>query len=278
MSSLRKKASILCNVTTLANEGDLYFWTLTCPDEVHDPREFSYRWNKLRTRLMKEFPQLRGLRVYEYHPGGHGIHMHLVVNCFLPAAKMWRICAAAGFGHIDVRKCDGDAEDVARYLTKYITKAGTEEWHGTRVFGTFGWKGTQTRLRDIEVTTAYGTIWRGLAASLVGFSSALWFAKVEATEAMYADWVRSEAEDPAAYIADRLGYPTTIQTLSVEDMRARADEWAAEIECKQWDREMRRAELDEFWNQRRSEHEARWQEWNERQNQARLAKSREFQL
>lgn len=280
MGAIKRKAAVLCNVETLESEGRLYFWTLTTPDEVHDPKEISYRWNKLCTRLRKEYPGLKGLRVYEYHPGGHGIHIHMVVNQYLPAARMWRLAAASGFGRVDVQQWRSGAEDAAAYLTKYITKSKSEEWDGTRVYGTFGWKGSQTRQRDIEVTTPFGTIWRHMAAVGLLLAGTCWSAKVEAVEAAHLAWIRSEAENPSDWCATSLVPIRTIQTRCSpylnEDGQFCPEKAAAVVECALWDREIRRAELNEFWEGRRQERERSWQEWNERQNAQRLAKSREW--
>src|SRR3954462_15316001 len=64
--------------------GNLYLWTFTFA-EVIDVAEGRRRWsrflNKLRHR--RRYLKLCGLRVYELHPGGHGLHVHVLTGHFL---------------------------------------------------------------------------------------------------------------------------------------------------------------------------------------------------
>lgn len=79
-------------------------------------------------RLRRRFPALRWLAVLEWHPKGHGWHVHLVVNRFIPKAlvsDLW------GHGFVDARRITehGDttsinaARKAGQYVAKYLTKA-----------------------------------------------------------------------------------------------------------------------------------------------------------
>lgn len=110
-------------------------WTLTLRDQTL-PEERPIVVLKLQQflrRVRLELPQVVWLAVLEWHPGGHGWHIHIVVNRFVP--KQW-ISANWKHGFVDVRRISvkGDSSSrqavskAASYLAKYVTKeppAGT---------------------------------------------------------------------------------------------------------------------------------------------------------
>lgn len=80
-------------------------------------------------RLRREFPGIRYIYALELHPGGHGWHVHMLVDRYM--AKN-RIAACWGHGFVDVRRHKGRddgaspvgrARKLAAYLAKYIAKA-----------------------------------------------------------------------------------------------------------------------------------------------------------
>lgn len=85
-------------------------------------------WRRLRRRI----PGLRYLWVLEIHPGGHGWHVHAVVDRWLDKgtlAEVW------GHGFVDVRRVkvhqDGaspaeSARRAAHYVAKYVAKTAAE--------------------------------------------------------------------------------------------------------------------------------------------------------
>src|SRR5690606_10184413 len=86
--------------------------------------------------LMRVFPSLFGLRVFEIHPGGtaagypsddysHGLHIHLVTHLWMDAAKVQAISRRCGWGNADVHLGD-DATRTAAYMAKYLQKMGRE--------------------------------------------------------------------------------------------------------------------------------------------------------
>lgn len=79
-------------------------------------------------RLRARWPRLRWLAVLEWHPGGHGWHVHMVCNRWLPKAVLADLW---GWGFVDARriKVRGDstsmaaARKAASYVAKYVSKA-----------------------------------------------------------------------------------------------------------------------------------------------------------
>lgn len=78
-------------------------------------------------RVRLELPHVVWLAVLEWHPGGHGWHIHVVVNKFVP--KQW-IQSNWKAGFVDVRRITvkGDSSSrqavskAASYLAKYVSK------------------------------------------------------------------------------------------------------------------------------------------------------------
>jgi len=114
--------------------------TLTYVGIHNDPKQVSADigafFRELRDLLGAPFPYLW---VREWHPGGHGLHVHFLVGKFIH----WSLIKEAwGDGRIDIRRKsrpqlrlgDGPAEEaryLARYLAKYLSKGSNQnrdEW------------------------------------------------------------------------------------------------------------------------------------------------------
>jgi len=81
-----------------------------------------------------------GVRCYELHPNGHGLHVHVVVVGRFPAATVWKLARRYGWGHTDVVRVHGAC--VADYLGGYLRKAGrTGALRGRRLWACFGFEG-----------------------------------------------------------------------------------------------------------------------------------------
>lgn len=105
--------------------------TLTyTPPGCYDPRQVrgdvAEFWRSLRDRHQERFPYLW---TAEWHPGGHGLHVHFAVGRFI--LHRW-IDAAWGRGFVHITLLGdlpagsgslGEARMAARYLAKYISKA-----------------------------------------------------------------------------------------------------------------------------------------------------------
>lgn len=82
-------------------------------------------------RLRRRWPRLKWLAVLEWHPGGHGWHVHMVVDRFLAKATLADLW---GWGFVDVRRISvrGDSTSqaatrkAATYVAKYVSKDAGE--------------------------------------------------------------------------------------------------------------------------------------------------------
>lgn len=101
-------------------------WTLTCSEEwaTHDRAVVRGYVRRLAERLSK-LNVVAWVAVGELHPGGHGWHVHLVIDRWLPKHV---IAAAWGRGFVDaryIRSSDGDragSRRAAHYVAKYVSK------------------------------------------------------------------------------------------------------------------------------------------------------------
>lgn len=151
----KTKAAFLLTCDKLFKQDDgkrarrVYMWTFTFPKVVSDEIAFKC-WNHLNTLLVRKFKPvmpLPGVRTVEVHPGGHGLHFHVLIAARLPVDEVRKLAIRAGFGRIHVQKCK---QSAAAYCAKYLTKHDDGLAKGTRRWGMFaGFKGT--RVKDILV-------------------------------------------------------------------------------------------------------------------------------
>ncbi len=107
-----------------------YLWTLTYKGAgqhdwfamTEDVRRFQERW-------LAKYGQLPYVIVPEWHPGGHGLHLHMGVNTFVPWQIVLALWTDAGrhllAGTVKAPKfAKGkiDSGSCAKYLAKYVTK------------------------------------------------------------------------------------------------------------------------------------------------------------
>jgi hypothetical protein len=83
-------------------------------------------------RLRRRVRGVRYLWVLELHPGGHGWHVHMLIDRWLPKDLLSTVW---GHGFVDVRRVrtqkDGDsgtaaARRAAHYVAKYVAKSAQE--------------------------------------------------------------------------------------------------------------------------------------------------------
>ena len=170
--------------------------TLTYADAgCHDPRQLrgdvAEFWRRLRGRHQRAFPYLW---TAEWHPGGHGLHVHFAVGRFIP--QRW-IAAAWGHGFVHIKLLGdvpagsgslGEARLAARYLAKYVSKApgAGSGLHRYEVA-----QGFQPRRELIEAPTASAAL--DLAsARLQAEPTRVWWSRDEAEwhgpPAVWASW------------------------------------------------------------------------------------------
>ena len=138
---MNQRSKWACNFSLriLVKEGWAYLWTLTTPDGV-DLKELSRRWRKL---ICNGFTPC--VRVFEWHPGGHGYHIHFVTALRIDVETLRPKAEAAGFGRIHVRRLPGKkATYVAKYLTKYRSNSP-----GVRLWACVGFQGV--KIKDVII-------------------------------------------------------------------------------------------------------------------------------
>lgn len=82
-------------------------------------------WNRMRTRLRAEVPDLQYLRAVEVQKRG-ALHLHVIVWSPVPLdkARLRRLAIGYGFGHeLDLAAIVPGSRRHAYYVSKYVTKA-----------------------------------------------------------------------------------------------------------------------------------------------------------
>jgi len=130
--------------------GKAYLWTLTWSSCMPD-----FRYAILFNQFMKELQNrhgglINGIRVVEVHPGGHGLHYHLIVNLRIGVRLLRAIGKKYGIGRVHVTPCN---QGGAYYIGKYLSKP-SELTKGARRWGTIGGF-RPSRVRDIEIDSLF---------------------------------------------------------------------------------------------------------------------------
>jgi hypothetical protein len=112
----KSKAAFLFASQTLGKQR-LYLWTFTFK-ELLAVKETRKRWNYLLTLLLRQWPNLQGLRVFELHQE-HGLHVHLITNQFIDVNRARELATQAGWGRIHVMAMPSAHSG---YLAKYLSK------------------------------------------------------------------------------------------------------------------------------------------------------------
>jgi len=138
---------------------------MTFPVRMTDWREVSRRWARFRRRVNKIYGGVAfpGVRVAEWHPGGHGWHLHYLTDVYRRVEAVRAAAEKVGFGRINVVYLGKRPQDMARYLAKHFSKdfrrPGSKS-KGQRKWACMG--GFQgVRVKDIEVRSTYRDWLRG---------------------------------------------------------------------------------------------------------------------
>ena len=100
----------------------VYFWTVTFR-EVRADWEQSAAFTAFLEQLRRQVdPDMGGVKVGELHPGGHGVHYHLLVNRRISVHLVRKLGRRYGIGRIFVEVADQNAGP--EYLAKYLSKRG----------------------------------------------------------------------------------------------------------------------------------------------------------
>jgi len=170
MASFKSLGALGHNVRFISEQfGKMYFWTFTFP-AVYDPRDAGGFWRDFCRELRRSLG-FRGVRVFELHPGGHGLHIHVFTPDYQDVNAVRDIAHRFGFGRLHVEKWGIlDAEKAAQYMCKYVSK-DCNVWKGWQLKGmrwwaTFGMY-DKIRVKDVEVDSARRKIWDMLPIYLV---------------------------------------------------------------------------------------------------------------
>src|SRR5438477_1748042 len=150
----KSKAAFLFASQALGKQR-LYLWTFTFK-ELLAVKETRKRWNYLLTLLLRTWPELQGLRVFELHEE-HGLHVHLVTNQFIDVNRARELALRAGWGRIHVTRMP--SEHVG-YLSKYLSKERPECLYRWRLWAGFGKDWEWTKVKDVIRETLFSRIYR----------------------------------------------------------------------------------------------------------------------
>jgi hypothetical protein len=150
----KSKAAFLLASKTLGKQ-QLFLWTFTFKDllAVKDTRK---RWNHLLTLLLRRWPQLQGLRVFELHKE-HGLHVHLLTNQFIDVNEARKVAVQANWGRIHVTRVPSEH---AGYLAKYLSKERPGCLKRWRLWAGFGAGWEWTKVKDLIRETIFSRIYR----------------------------------------------------------------------------------------------------------------------
>ncbi len=172
-------------IMPLSRRGNLYLWTFTFTNalEVADARK---RWSKFLSDLTiwrkRAGGQFYGLRVFELHPRGHGLHIHVLTSCYWHVTsirKLWQT-ARLGGGRVHVRPVPANR---AMYAAKYLRKRGRPEcFHGVRMWAAFG-NCEHCRVKDVRVESNWTRTYHALVLTAGKmFTSLRWHQRQQAVD------------------------------------------------------------------------------------------------
>lgn len=101
----------------------LNFVTATLAEPEGDPRVISARWYHFIKNLRHLYPGLRVIRVLQRHPGGHGWHVHALMDRYISSHELLHQAELAGLGRMDFQMVSRQRrQDVVAYVSRYVTR------------------------------------------------------------------------------------------------------------------------------------------------------------
>ena len=101
----------------------LNFVTATLPESDPDPRTISRRWAYFVHELRRVLPGLRVIRVLQKHPGGHGWHVHALMDRYVSSHLLLHYADTAGLGRLDFQMVSRQKrENVIGYVSRYVSR------------------------------------------------------------------------------------------------------------------------------------------------------------
>lgn len=165
--------------------GNIFLWTFTFAEAL-DVEEGRRRWSHFldKIRKRKKYFGFCGLRVFELHPGGHGLHIHVLTHCFLLHRVVREIWKSCGGGFVWVVPIPANR---AKYAGKYLRKSGRPIcFKGVRMWAAFGGM-DHTRVKDVQVDSPWKRTYEFLAATVrtacgKAFRQLRWHERLRAVE------------------------------------------------------------------------------------------------
>jgi hypothetical protein len=128
VTSNKSKAAFLFSSQRLGKQ-QLYLWTFRFKDLL-GVKETRKRWNHLLSLLLRTWPDLQGLRVFELHEE-HGLHVHLATNQFIDVNRARKLALRPGWGRIHVTRMPSEHAG-------YLSEERPECLHQWRLWAGFG--------------------------------------------------------------------------------------------------------------------------------------------
>lgn len=152
---MRYKSKLACEwsakqIADKCNLGRL--WTFTLPDCI-SINQAAARWKALLREIRHRGLPFAGVRCWELHPNGHGIHVHFINLHYCPKESIESCCLKTGWGFVNVKAIP---PDYSYYVSKYVAKARrSEALRGRRLWSWVGKDGREfhVKAKDIQYTS-----------------------------------------------------------------------------------------------------------------------------
>ena len=154
----RSTSALLYSINEACPKGWVYLWTFTRKAK-ESVRAACGEWNKLGKELVRRC-KFYGVRVYELHPGGHGLHVHVVTGGRFEVDAIRAVSNRAGWGRVDVTRIPGKRR---HYVAKYVSKEREPDLKGQRLWACLG-RFERTRISDIEKDAAWSAAFKSAMA------------------------------------------------------------------------------------------------------------------
>ena len=153
----------------------LYFWTFT-RRKCENVRRVREEWNKALTYIRRALPRFCGVRVFELHPGGHGLHVHIVTNGHFRVEVIRKALRRTGWGRIHVKHLKKDrARALAGYVAKYVSKGVRppclKGWRLWSAFGPF----EHCACKDVFYDSPGKRLYQWLSEEIYGWEGMRWY-------------------------------------------------------------------------------------------------------
>jgi len=139
------------SVDRLTEAGVCYLWTFTFPVAL-DLKVARRKWAGLSKDLVRVL-DYQGLRVFELHPDGHGLHIHVLALGRYSLRLVRLLSRIHGFGRVHVTK---RVQENPYYLAKYLSKTDRAPClKGMRLWASIGsWGHTKCKSVKRETETS----------------------------------------------------------------------------------------------------------------------------